>query len=69
MTTGVLHHEFLMRLDDQEPGSRGERSEDADNGNDYGLDGATRMPARMKYESGIHGLSLSCDRYPRFFPL
>ncbi|MFA6230653.1 MAG: hypothetical protein WC617_10880 [Rhodanobacter sp.] len=45
MSTRVFHHQFLMRLDDQEPGRHNERGEDSDNGNDYGLDGATRMLA------------------------
>ena len=69
MTAGIGHHQILVRLDDKEPCTHGKQGDDDDDGNDYGLDGPTRMPACIKYVSGIHGLSLSVDRYPRFFPL
>ncbi|HEY8329488.1 MAG TPA: hypothetical protein VIO59_13720 [Rhodanobacter sp.] len=69
MAARIGHDQFLVRLDDQEPRAHGEQGEDDDDGNDQGLNGPTRMPARIKYVSGIHGLSLSVDRYPRFFPL
>ncbi|UJM90016.1 hypothetical protein LRK24_16515 [Rhodanobacter denitrificans] len=69
MTARVGHDQVLVRLNDQEPRTHGEQGEDGDDGNDQGPDGPTRMPTRIKYVSGIHGLSLSVDRYPRFFPL
>ncbi|WP_254427153.1 hypothetical protein [Rhodanobacter sp. C01] len=69
MTTRVGHDQLLVRLDDQKPGAYGKRRNDGNDGNEQGPDGASRLPTRIEYVSGIHGLSLSVDRYPRFFPL
>ena len=48
MTASVRHHQFLVWLDDQEPGSDGQQGDHGNDGYDYGPDGPTRMPACLK---------------------
>lgn len=68
MAASVGQHHFLMRLDDQKPGGNGKQRDDRDCNDRDGPNGPSRTVARMKCVSGIHDLSLSGIRYPRFFP-
>jgi hypothetical protein len=61
--------QILVRFDDEEPRSCGKYGNDSNNGNGSGPNDPTRVTTRMTFISGIHDLSPSGIRYPRFFPL
>ncbi|MGO4504686.1 MULTISPECIES: hypothetical protein [unclassified Dyella] len=69
MRTDVGIDQVLVRFDDEEPRSCGKDGNDSNNGNGSGPNGPTRVATRMMFVSGIHDLSPSGIRYPRFFPL